>query len=386
LTNEYLTKMTEAVYLDHNATTPIKPDVLSLMTNVLAETGNASSIHSFGRAARKHVETARRQVAEMVGAKPNQVVFTSGATESNNTVLCAYRDQRVMISAIEHPSVFNVLPEAELIPVTKDGVVDLEKFKAMLNEGEAPSLISVMMVNNEIGTIQPIEEISRIAKEIHPDVQIHTDAVQAAGRININMPAMGVDYLSLSAHKMNGPQGIGALISGPGAKPVKMLCGGGQEKSMRAGTENVPAIAAFGKASELATTDMQDYQKLASLREKMEKKMKEIAPELIIFAENAPRVANTSAVSLPGTPAQTQVMFLDLEGIAVSSGSACSSGSVKQSPIASAMGITEEQMSGAFRISMGWGTTEKDIDRMLEAWSKMYKQVNNSNNQQLENA
>jgi len=367
--------MKDAIYLDYNATTPVKPAVAALIAEVLGTVGNASSVHGFGRGARRRVESAREQVASLAGVHPNQVVFTSGATESNNAVLRQFQGKRILVSAIEHPAVRNVLPDVEFIPVTRDGAADMAAFEKMLESGPPPALISVMMVNNETGVIQPVAEMARMAKTKHRDVFFHTDAVQAAGRIKIDFPALYVDYMSLSAHKMAGPQGVGALISAPGCPMAKLLHGGGQEKRQRAGTENVAGIAGFGLAVALALSDMGNYQKLEALRDKMEAEIKRIAPEMNVYGRNAPRVANTTALCLAGMPAETQLMSLDLEGVAVSSGSACSSGAFKPSPILQAMGASDVEASSTLRISTGWATKDSDIDRFIEAWSKIYRRL-----------
>lgn len=367
--------MKQPVYLDYNATTPIKPQVLELMKDVLGETGNASSVHGFGRAARKRVETAREQVAALVGVHANQIVFGSGATEANNAVLKTFCGKRVLVSAVEHASVLQALPDAERIPVTADGIVDLAAFEKMLEEGEAPALISVMMVNNETGAIQPVVELAKKAKARHPGVFFHTDAVQAAGRIKIDFPALYVDYMTLSAHKMGGPQGVGALISAPGAVPTKFICGGGQEKRQRAGTENVAGIAAFGLAAVSALEDMAAYQALAPLREKLEKALAASVSGFEIFAQNAPRVSNTCSIGIKDIDAQTVIMGLDLEGIAISGGSACGSGAVAASHVLKAMRPADHFDYAGFRISMGWGSREEDINSFIEAWTKIIKRV-----------
>lgn len=373
--------MKDTLYLDYNATTPVKPAVAALVCEVLGIVGNASSVHGFGRNARRRVETAREQVAALAGTNPNQVVFTCGATESNNAVLKQFQGRRIFVSAIEHPAVRNALPDLEFIPVTRDGVVDLDAFGKMLESGAPPALISVMMVNNETGVIQPIAEIAKMAKARHKDVFVHTDAVQAAGRMKVEFPALYIDYMSLSAHKMGGPQGVGALISAPGAPMAKLLHGGGQEKRQRAGTENVAGIAGFGLAAELALADMANYQTLALWRERMEAALKAAAPEMNVYGRNAPRVANTTALCLAGMPAETQLMSLDLEGIAVSSGSACSSGAFKPSPILQAMGASDVEASSTLRISTGWGTKESDIDRFIEAWTRIYTRLREKDRQ-----
>ncbi len=367
--------MKDKIYLDYNATTPIKPDVTALVCEVMGMAGNASSVHGFGREARRRVEMARGQVAVLAGVVPNQVIFNSGATESNNAVLKHFEGKRIIASAIEHPAIRNALPNLEFIPVTRDGVVDIVAFENMISVGEPPALVSVMMVNNETGVIQPVADIARMVKAKHRDVFVHTDAVQAAGRIKIDFPALNVDYMSLSAHKMGGPQGVGALIMAPGAPVAKLLHGGGQEKRQRAGTENVAGIAGFGLAAELALADMDDYQRLVPWRDKLEAEIKKIAPQMTVYGQRADRVANTTALCLAGLPAETQLMNLDLEGIAVSSGSACSSGTFKPSPILQAMGASDSEASSTLRISMGWDSKESDVDRFIEVWSKIYQRV-----------
>jgi cysteine desulfurase len=369
--------MNSNLYFDYNATAPLKKEVVELMCNLLPQTGNASAVHKYGRDARKVIEDAREQVAELAGTHPNQVTFTSGATEANNAIINAFKDEKILVSAIEHPSVLSAAQNAEKIPVTKDGVIDLDILKEMLESGPSPKLISVMLVNNETGAIQPVKEISTMAKKIHPDIHIHTDAVQAAGRIKIDMPSLGVDYLTLSAHKMGGPQGVGALLIAPGARAARLIVGGGQEKRQRAGTENTAGIAGFGLACELAIRDLVKFQSLETLREKLENGLKEVAPELVLYSTNVNRVANTLAMSLPGIATKTQVMSLDLDGIAISGGSACSSGKEGSSHVAQAMDVPKEQIIGASRVSIGWDTKETDIDEFIKAWSKMYQRVKN---------
>lgn len=362
-----------SIYMDCNATMPIKPGVVSVMSAVLGETGNASSIHRHGRMARKHIETARSQVASLIQTNPAYVFFTSGATESNNIVLKSFSGQRVLISAIEHPSVTESAPGAEKIPVNAEGIVDLAALEKMLQQ--APALVSIMLVNNETGIIQPIAEIVRLIRKISPTTQIHTDAVQAAGRISIDFSALQVDFMSLSAHKMGGPQGAGALIMAPGAKIEKLLHGGGQEKRQRAGTENIAAAAGFGKAAELAITDMEQFQSLAAFRDKIEEKLLAAEPRLKIYGRTALRVSNTTQLALPGIAAETQLMALDLAGVSVSSGSACSSGTVKTSHVLQAMGVADQDAMGALRISLGWHTTKEEIDAFIAAWLDMHARI-----------
>lgn len=359
------------IYLDYNATAPIRPEVLDLVTTIMGEVGNASSVHEFGRRARKYVEDARAQVAALCTVTPEQVIFTSGATESINTVLCGYRDKRVLISAIEHPAVIAAAPHAEIIPVTGDGLVDLDAYKKILTDGEPPALVSIMLVNSEIGVIQPVAEMAALAHE--HGALFHTDAVQGAGRLDINMHTLDADFMSLSAHKMSGPQGVGAIISREGIELSKFMLGGGQEKNCRAGTHNTAGIAGMGLAAELALKHMPHYKEIQKLRDYLESEIHKISNKAIIYGENAPRVGNTSNIGLPSVPAQTQMMMLDLDRIAVSSGSACSSGSFKPSHVLTAMGVKEDAAKSALRISMGWATTAADVDAFLNSWKKLIK-------------
>ena len=360
-----------SVYLDYNATTPMKPAVLALVTQVLSQVGNASSVHAYGQKARHLVETARRQVGDLCGVSADQVVFTSGATESNNTVLSGFRDKRVLVSAIEHPAVLAAAPHAQKIPVTPDGVIDIEAYGRLLAEDAPPAIVSVMAVNSETGVIQPIAEMAAMAHEY--GALFHSDAVQAAGKIDFSLDSLGVDYLSLSAHKMAGPQGVGAVVWREGLALSKFMLGGGQEKNCRAGTHNTAGIAGMGLAAELAKADLPHFHKIIELQQYLEREIKNIAPRAVIYGDQAPRVVSTTNVGLSGVPAQTQMMALDLAGVAVSSGSACSSGSFKSSHVLLAMGVDDDDAKCALRISMGWDTTKADIDRFLTSWSDFIK-------------
>lgn len=361
--------MTLPAYLDFNASAPTKPQVLELTFDVLKETGNASSIHFYGRNARKHIENARSQIAKVLDVGPQQIVFNSGATEGNNTILNGFRDKRVLVSAIEHPSILqSCIANPEKIAVTTDGVVDLEAFEKQIAQGEPPALVSVMLVNNETGVIQPVAEIAKIAKKYGS--LVHTDAVQALGRIKFTREELGVDFITLSSHKIGGPQGAGAICFAAKAPLPKLLFGGGQERRQRAGTENVAAIAGFGLATELALQDIEKFQSLRILREKIETRLLE-SNRVTIYGHNAPRVSNTTSFSVSGSPSETQLMNYDLSGAAVSSGSACSSGTIKPSGVLIAMGASEEDAKCAIRVSLGWSSTEKDIEIFLSAWDKM---------------
>lgn len=365
--------MKNKIYLDWNATAKIRPEVLALMVEIMEGVGNASSVHNHGRIARKYVEHARAQVATMCDVDPDQVTFTSGATESINTVHHGYKDKRVLISAIEHPAVIAAAPHAEKIPVTADGVVDMDAYAKMLNSGTPPALVSVMLVNSETGVIQPIAEMAKMARAV--GAKFHTDAVQGAGRINIFLDKLGVDYISLSAHKFSGPQGVGAVIRRNNTELPKFMLGGGQEKNCRAGTHNTAGIAGMGLAAELALNNMDSYTTLTQMRDDMEQQLRQFSNALKIYGEKSPRVGNTTNIGLNGVPAQTQMMALDLDGISVSSGSACSSGAFKPSHVLTAMGANEDEAKSALRISLGYATTQSDIDAFLSSYKKIIERV-----------
>ena len=360
------------IYLDYNATTPIRPNAREAALFAMDAPHNASSVHGLGREARKLIEDSRAAIAALVNVPPAQVIFGSGATEANNTVLKYFSGERILVSAIEHPSVLEAAPDAARIPVTKDGLVDLPALETLLKEKKT-ALVSVMLVNNETGAIQPVAEIAALAKR--HGALMHCDAVQALGKIQIDMATLGVDFLTLSAHKIGGPQGAGALVLGIcGITPV-LLAGGGQEKKARPGTENVAAIAGFGAAAKNAKAEFDTFQKLITLRDRLEKEILRITPEAVIHAEHAPRVSNTSLFSVPGLTSETLVMAFDLEGIHLSNGSACSSGTVRKSHVLAAMGADDVLAAGALRVSLGWDSRESDIDRFLEVWSKLHDRL-----------
>lgn len=363
----------DRTYLDYNATAPLRQSAKSVMLNALDLPHNASSVHSFGREARKLVENARSQIAALVNAPPNQIIFNSGATEGNNTVLKHFTGERVLISAIEHPACLQVLDDFETIRVTQDGIIDLAHLEELLQQGPSAGLVSVMAVNNETGIIQPIKEIAALAHKYR--ALFHCDAVQAAGRINFDIATLGIDFTTLSSHKIGGPQGVGALILGLCGQTPTLLYGGGQEKSARAGTENVAGIAGFGAAAQDALQAMDEYQALSVLRDTLEASLSNHSPELVFYGKEKERVANTCLFAMPGTTAETLLMALDIEGIAVSNGSACSSGRVEPSHVLKAMGASDQDAKEAIRLSLGWATQQKDIDRFIEVWNKIYQRL-----------
>ena len=372
--------MRDRVYLDWNATTPLRPEARSAMAAAFDISGNPSSVHSEGRAARKLIEDARAAVAEAVGADLRNVVFTSGGTEANGLALApglqrggAKPVQRLIVSAIEHPSVLAggrfAQGEVEIAPVLPSGVIDLSGLATLL-AGGPPALVSVMLANNETGALQPIPEVAALVHETGG--LLHADAVQALSKIPIDMKALGADILTVSAHKVGGPKGVGAVVVAEGLVGLQaQVRGGGQEQGRRAGTENVSGISGFGAAVRAATASMDpDAARMRALQARLETGLRS-HPGTVIFADTVSRLPNTTLVSAPGLKAETAVIGFDLEGIAVSSGSACSSGKVQPSHVLQAMKADPALVQGAIRLSLGWETTEADIDRCLEAWIKL---------------
>lgn len=360
------------VYLDHNATSPLRPEAFDAMAEALRAGGNPSSAHRVGRAARARIEAARRQVAELVGALPAEVVFTSGGTESNNLALSGSRRRRMLVSAVEHDSVLKAATSMELVPVDRNGVVDLGALDLMLRQSREPALVSVMFANNETGVLQPIAEVVRLASKAGG--LVHCDAVQGAGKVPLDLHGLGVDYLSLSAHKFGGPAGVGALIVRSGAPLVADRLGGGQELNRRAGTENVAGIAGFGAAAAVARSGLN----VTELRDRMERALLAVAPTASVFGGEVPRLPNTSCISMPGVKADTQVMALDLAGVCVSAGAACSSGKVTRSPVLLAMAVEAAVADTALRISLGWNSQAGDIERLIDPWRDLYIRANHS--------
>lgn len=373
-------------YLDYNATAPVPGAVRDAVCDALDLVGNPSSIHAEGRAARALVEGARHKVAALVGAGSQDLIFTGSGTEANNMVFVAGPDgagdwDRVFVSSLEHASVLApARSSAErtgrpctVIPALSSGLIDINWLARELHalrdrdELKAGTLISVQAANNETGAVQPIVDVAAMAAEFA--VRCHVDAVQAPGKTACDLARLGIDYLTLSGHKIGGPKGIGALIAKPGAKLRPLIAGGGQERRHRAGTENVAAIAGFGVAADLVVARPQELARLEGLRHRLESEVRRMTPTAVIIASEAERLANTSCIALPGRRAETLVIALDLAGIAVSAGSACSSGKVARSHVLDAMGLAPEIAEGAIRVSLGWRTSEADIDAFLGAWN-----------------
>jgi cysteine desulfurase len=359
-------------YLDHNATTPVRAEAAAAAAEVLAMTGNPSSVHRFGRQMRRRLEDARARVAGLVCGDPAEIVFTSGGTEANALAIRGSGRRRLLVSAIEHASVQAAagFAGAESIPVDGDGVLDCEALDAMLRAHPAPALIAVMLANNETGVIQPVAEVTALARRY--GALVHCDAVQAAGKMPIDAAALGVDFMSISAHKLGGPAGSGALVVRGGAPLAAELGGGGQERGRRAGTENLAGIVGFGVAAEIAAANLATADRLSRWRDEIEQHVTRLAPATRIFGGGAARLPNTSCLAMPGVNSAVQLMAFDLDGMAVSAGSACSSGKIARSHVLEAMGVAAGEAANAIRVSLGWTTTLPEIDAFVSAWSALY--------------
>ena len=372
--------MADRVYLDWNATAPLRPQAREAMVAALDAVGNPSSVHAEGRAARRLIDDARRRVAALVGAEAGDVVFTSGGTEANALALApsvrADGPRVLLVSAIEHPSVLaggRFKPDAVIaIPVGGDGRADLgaleRQLAALAREGRGRALVSLMHANNETGVVQPVAEAAAMVHQAGG--LLHVDAVQGAGKIPCDIKALGADLLTLSAHKIGGPKGVGALVRrADTAMSEPLIKGGGQERGARAGTENVAGIAGFGAAATAAGHDLDaEHRRLAGLRDRLEAGLKAGVAGTVVFGAGAERLPNTTLFAVPGGKAETAVIGLDLDGIAVSSGAACSSGKVAASHVLAAMGVPPALARGAVRVSLGYATQAADVDRFLSAW------------------
>lgn len=375
--------MSERAYLDWNATAPLRAEARAAMLAALDLSGNPSSVHREGRKVRALIEHAREQVADLTGAQAEAVTFTAGGTEANALALTpdiqVGRDRtsfsRLLVSAIEHPSVLSggrfEAAAVERIPVTAQGAIDLGALRAALAKG-GRALVSVMQANNESGAVQPISEVSQAVHEAGG--LLHVDAVQAAGRIEIDIKALGADLLTLSAHKLGGPKGAGALVRASESihftRPA--MTGGGQERGLRAGTENVPAIAGFGAAAAAVRTSLaSEAARMRALQRVLEAGLKAVTPDVVIFGEASERLPNTTLFALAGIKAETALIAFDLDGIAVASGSACSSGKVEPSHVLAAMKVPSALAQGAIRVSLGPSTTEGEVEMLLKTWKKL---------------
>ncbi|HEY2960815.1 MAG TPA: cysteine desulfurase family protein [Pyrinomonadaceae bacterium] len=371
------------IYLDHSATTPVDPRVAQAMLRTITEVfGNPSSVHGFGQQARAAVDRARREVAALINAKPNEIIFTSGGTEANNLAIrgvcevSAAQGRHLVTSSIEHPSVRSVCSgleqrgwEVTRLPVYENGIVRVEDVRDALRPDTL--LVTVMLANNEIGTIQPIAEIGALVRERRAAGQkhllLHTDAVQAAGRMILNVEELGCDLLTMSAHKLYAPKGIGTLYVRRGVRLMGQTIGGHQERERRAGTENVPGIVAFGEAARLARDEL--HNRVAhdsALRDSFEQKVKDLVPDIVLNGDRKQRLPHLSNISFRYIEGEGLLINLDLQGVAVSTGSACSSGTLEPSPVIRALGVDDEIARGSIRFSFGKDNTEAEVDYAVE--------------------
>jgi cysteine desulfurase len=370
--------MSDRIYLDWNATAPLRPQARAAMLRALEAVGNPSAVHAEGRAARALIEDAREKVAALVEAAPRDVVFTSGGTEANALALTPAvaggpARERLLVSAIEHPSVLAggrfPAPAVERMPVEPNGCIDLGVLEKRLAALRGGVIVSLMLANNETGVLQPVAEAARLVHAAGG--LLHVDAVQAAAKVPIDINALGADYLTLSGHKIGAPKGVGALIRRAGAPPIAdpLIRGGGQERGARAGTENVAGIVAFGAAAAAARDGLSsDSVRMATLRDRLEASLRTASPEIVIFGAGQKRLPNTTLCAMPGMKAETAIIAFDLEGFALSSGAACSSGKVQPSHVLAAMAVPPQLARAALRISLGPTTTETEIEGFARAW------------------
>ncbi|MZH15173.1 MAG: cysteine desulfurase [Nitrospinae bacterium] len=368
----------EKIYLDHNATTPVHPEVLEAMLPALRENyGNPSSVHSFGRTARVQLDEAREKVASLLGAHSSEIIFTSGGTEANNLALLGValnKGGKIITSKTEHPSIINPCRQLEkqgievhYLNVDRKGRIDISELESQITE--STSLISLQHANSETGVLQDIQGVSEIAR--NRGILFHTDAVQSAAKIPFDVKEFPVDMLSISAHKFNGPKGVGALYIRKGTPALySPVCGGSQEKKRRGGTENVAGIMGFGKACELAAERTVKAGKLAELRDYFQKQILELIPGTELFGDGEHRLPNTLNLGFDGVEGDTLLIALDMEGVAVSTGSACSSGTGLPSHVLQAMGIEEDKINSSIRFSLGFNTTRSELDFVTEALVK----------------
>lgn len=352
------------IYLDYNATTPINESAKKAILHSLHLLGNPSSVHTFGRDVRKAFENAREQIAQFLNVAARNITFTSGATEANNLIINGFNG-RILIESTAHDSLLNAKSGSELITVNDQGIINSNDLEEKLAKSKEPTLVAIMAVNNETGVIQPIQDIIEICKK--HQAHLHVDAVQAVGKISINYASL--PSFSLSAHKFGGPKGIGALVINQPLTIKPQIKGGGQERSLRAGTENL--LGAVGMGAALAEPMFNNLQ-LTELRDYLEKSIEEISKTVVFFGKNSPRASNTSAFALPGVKSEIQLMQFDVHKIAISSGSACSSGKVKTSHVLKAMSISDDIAKCAVRVSMSNQTTKRNIDEFLKIWQKLY--------------
>jgi cysteine desulfurase len=361
-----------SLYLDYNATAPLRQEARQAMLEGMELVGNGSSVHQFGRQVRQKIEQARQEVADFFKTASANVVFTSGATEANHLALCGF-EGRIIVSAVEHDSVDQARPDRFICPVDASGVIDLSALEALLKDGNVPTLVCVMAANNETGALQPLGKVAGLAKKY--GAFVHCDAVQAVGRLPLST-IEEADLVSLSAHKLGGPQGVGALVMRPDVPIKAQLRGGGQERSFRSGTENFLGIIGFAAALKVAKD--KDWAIVEQMRDTLEMRLKGLCPEASFLAQGTPRLPNTAVLVMKGVKSATQVMNFDLAGIAVSAGAACASGKVKSSRVLKAMGVPEALADCSIRVSLGPTSQMDMIDQFLEVWMDIYERAHMS--------
>jgi len=368
----------EPIYLDYNATAPIRPEVIELIVEVMEEGGNPSSVHSIGRKAKSRMEQARSTIASAVNCRPQMIIFTSGGTEANNMAVLTCERTRLITSNTEHDSIRSASSrfagEVRQLPVDQDGLINPDELKVLLEEDGKNTVISILYANNETGVIQDVKSIAAIAHEA--GALLHIDAIQALAKVPIDFFDMGVDMMSLSSHKTGGPQGVGALISNEKLPVKSFVMGGGQEVGRRGGTENIAGIAGFARAVSMIPQSLEKMKQLESWRDEIEKKLLKYAPAARFLGENAKRLPNVTNIYMPNVTSETQVINFDLEKICISSGSACSSGKVKSSHVIAAMSDDETIATSTIRVSLGWGSERSDVDAFIKSWKKQYDRKN----------
>lgn len=368
----------DLIYLDYNATAPIRPQVIELMSEVMLEGGNPSSVHARGRKAKSRLEAARSQIASMINCRPQMIIFTSGGTEANNMAILNCERSRLITTNAEHDSV-NLSKDqftgtVDMLSVNKDGLIDLTELKKLLQKDAEKTIVSILFANNETGIIQDIAAISEITKDA--GALLHVDAIQAFGKIPIDFTSLNVDMMSISSHKIGGPQGVGALIALVKIPVRSPIVGGGQEVGRRGGTENIAGIAGFGLAASLLPQSLEKMKQLEVWRNSAEHEIEEKAAGALFFGRKSHRIPNVSTIYMPNVKSETQVMNFDLDKICVSSGSACSSGKVKASHVILAMTNDDDIASSTVRMSMGWNTEKEDLDTFVKSWLRMWGRKN----------
>ncbi|MBT6467963.1 MAG: cysteine desulfurase [Kordiimonadaceae bacterium] len=368
----------QEIYLDYNATAPILPEVIEVMVEVMQQSGNPSSVHSRGRKAKSRMEKARSIIADNINCRAQMVVFTSGGTEANNMAILGSECNRLITSNAEHDSIRSIASSFEgtvdIIPVNSDGLINLLELEKLLNENDEKSIISILYANNETGVLQDIKAIAKIARSA--GALLHIDAIQALSKVPIDFMLLGVDMMSISSHKIGGPQGVGALIVQEKFPIKSFIFGGGQEIGRRGGTENIAGIVGFGRAVSMIKKSLKKMKILEIWRNEIEEKIHKHAPQASFPGNSSPRLSNVSTIYMPGVKSETQVMNFDLDQICISSGSACSSGKVKSSHVIDAMKGDKNIATSTIRMSLGWNSEYAHAKAFVKSWKKQYDRKN----------